>query len=90
MNTTENIDKKHERVFPEEKIITLDGNVLECYPLAEAEEVVDDSLKLDTTGRYLIVGRKPFNPSRRTRQKRQRCERCSSPTRSICLPTRSV
>ena len=33
--------------------------MLDCYPVATKNvEVVDDSMKLDTTGRYLIVGNK--------------------------------
>lgn len=43
--------------FPENSIVLLDGKELACYPKEEATaENVDDNLKLDTTGRYLIIG----------------------------------
>lgn len=48
-------------VFPEGKIILLDGRIIDCYPVANDEEVnvVDDGVKLDTTGEYLSVKKKP-------------------------------
>ena len=52
---TENNMQEDEMVFPDGKIILLDGRTLNCYPLAEGEEAMalDDSLKLDRTGEYL-------------------------------------
>ena len=38
-------------------ITLLNGTVLECYPLEHPEAMVDNEMKLDTTGTYLIVGR---------------------------------
>lgn len=35
----------------------LSGVVLDCYPLKHPEAKVDNSMKLDTTGKYLTVGR---------------------------------
>lgn len=44
--------------FPENRIVLLNGRELVCYPKAEAlSDVIDDSLKLDTTGQYLSVGK---------------------------------
>ena len=56
------INKEEKVAFPEGKIILLDGRVLDCYPVAKEEEteVVDDSMKLDTTGEYLSVKKKPI------------------------------
>ena len=42
---------------PEGKIQLLDGTVLDCYPLEQAGEQVDNEMKLDTTGTYLEVGK---------------------------------
>ena len=44
-------------VHPEGKIQLLNGNVLDCYPLEQAEAKVDNELKLDTTGTYLVIGK---------------------------------
>ena len=51
--------KEDKDLFPEGKIILTDGRVLDCYPLAEQkpEKIESDSLKLDRTGQYLIIGR---------------------------------
>ena len=35
----------------------LNGAVLDCYPLKHPEAKVDNAMKLDTTGKYLTVGR---------------------------------
>lgn len=35
----------------------LNGAVLDCYPLKHLETRVDNELKLDTTGKYLSIGR---------------------------------
>ena len=62
MNIREYLESK-ETEFPEGKIITLDNRVLECYPIAnENVNVVDDQMKLDTTGRYLTIGNKKPKP----------------------------
>jgi hypothetical protein len=43
---------------PQEKAITLlNGTVLECYPSKHPEAKVDNEMKLDTTGKYLTIGR---------------------------------
>ena len=44
-------------VHPEGKIQLLNGNVLDCYPLEQPEAMVDNELKLDTTGTYLCIGK---------------------------------
>ena len=64
MSIIAEINKKEEFVFPQNKIILLNGITLDCYPVAKEEEgeVVDDSLKLDTTGQYLSIGGKRLNP----------------------------
>ena len=51
---------KDELVFPEGKIILLDGRILDCYPAARVKEMnrVDDDLKIDTTGEYLSLKKK--------------------------------
>lgn len=46
-----------EFVHPEGKIQLLNGAVLNCYPLEQPEAKVDNVLKLDTTGTYMIVGK---------------------------------
>ena len=50
--------KEVKGLFPEGKIILTDGRVLDCYPLAEQkpEKIESDSLELDRTGQYLIIG----------------------------------
>ncbi len=56
--------KEDKDLFPEGKIILTDGRVLDCYPLAEQkpEKIESDSLKLDRTGQYLIIGRRKPTP----------------------------
>ncbi len=51
--------------FPQNKIILTDGRVLDCYPLTEeAPEKLDhDSLELDKTGQYLIIGHQKPAPT---------------------------
>ena len=58
------MNEEKKSMFPENKIILINGRTIDCYPVAEKEkaEVIDDRLKLDTTGRYLAIGRKRFNP----------------------------
>lgn len=55
-------DFKH----PEGKIQLLNGNVLDCYPLEQAGEQVDNEVKLDTTGTYFALGGKKLHPSPKT------------------------
>ena len=64
MSTLKVTNKKEGTGFPENKIILLDGSVLDCYPLAEVDQqkVTDDSIKLDTTGQYLTIGGKRLKP----------------------------
>ena len=56
--------KEDKGIFPEGKIILTDGRVLDCYPLAEQkpEKIESDSLELDRTGQYLIIGRRKPTP----------------------------
>lgn len=46
-----------ELVFPEGKIILLDGRILDCYPAARVKEEQgsDDGLKMDTTGEFFSL-----------------------------------
>ena len=44
-------------VHPEGKIQLLNGTVLDCYPLEQAVEQVDNEVKLDTTGTYFAIGK---------------------------------
>ena len=60
MISREELGKKSEVPFPAGKIVTLEGRMLDCYPLPQEDvNVVDDEMKLDTTGTYLAVGRRP-------------------------------
>ena len=43
---------------PEGKIQLLNGTVLDCYPLEQAGERVDNQVRLDTTGTYFAIGGK--------------------------------
>lgn len=45
-----------------EIITLLDGRTLPCYPKPEAATPIDNSVKLDTTGQYLTIGRKRRRP----------------------------
>jgi len=47
---------------PEGKIQLLNGNILDCYPLEQPQDKVDNQLALDTTGVYFSVGKKPIPP----------------------------
>jgi hypothetical protein len=55
-------DFKH----PEGKIQLLNGKVLDCYPLEQAGEQVDNEVKLDTTGTYFALGGKKLHPTPKT------------------------
>ena len=48
---------------PEGKIQLLNGNVLDCYPLEQAGEQVDNEVKLDTTGTYFAIGKRRLAPT---------------------------
>ena len=69
--------KVEKDLFPEGKIILADGRMLDCHPLAEQdpEKVEADTLELDKTGQYLIIGgRKPApvpKPSAAVEEQRQ-------------------
>lgn len=58
-----NNEKEDKQVFPEGKIILLDGRILDCYPVAKEKDtkVVDDGLRLDTTGEYLSLKEKSMS-----------------------------
>lgn len=74
MTIQEELKKKNETVFPNGKIITLDGMTLDCYPTAEGNsDIADDQIKLDTTGRYLAIGRrlKPEPPTSKEVEEQQ-------------------
>jgi hypothetical protein len=51
---------------PEGKIQLLNGNVLDCYPLEQAGEKVDNKVKLDTTGTYFAIGKRRLAPTPKT------------------------
>ena len=55
-----NLSRVEDPQHPQGKIVLLDGRELECYPKEAAEgDFVSDEVKLDTTGQYLTVGKKP-------------------------------
>ncbi len=56
--------KEEKDLFPEGKIILTDGRMLDCYPFIEQkpEKIETDPLQLDTTGQYLIIGRRKPTP----------------------------
>ena len=64
----QNNEKEDKQVFPEGKIILLDGRILDCYPIAKIKDTkeIDDGLRLDTTGKYLSMRKKivELNPSK--------------------------
>lgn len=52
-----------ENGFPENKIVLLNGNVLDCFPkVCPPEKIISNEIKLDTTGQYLRIRgkRKPI------------------------------
>ena len=65
MSIIAELNKKSEEKFPQNKIILIDGRVLDCYPLAKEapEKLEDDHLELDKTGQYLIIGRGKPSPT---------------------------
>ena len=66
----ETIKTSDDFVHPEGKIQLLNGTLLDCYPLEQTEEMVDNELKLDTTGTYFILGKpKPVAAPNKDEQK---------------------
>ena len=65
MSIIAELNKKSEEKFPQNKIILIDGRMLDCYPLAEEvpEKLEDDHLELDKTGQYLTIGRGKPSPT---------------------------
>ena len=65
MSIIAELNKKSEEKFPQNKIILIDGRVLDCYPLTKEvpEKLEDDHLELDKTGQYLIIGRGKPSPT---------------------------
>lgn len=55
-------------IHPNGKILLMNGNILECYPKAEAPDDIkpDAGLELDTTGEYLRIGNMPAKAPRKT------------------------
>lgn len=55
-------------IHPNGKILLMNGNILECYPKAEAPVDIkpDAGLELDTTGEYLRIGKMPVRSPRKT------------------------
>lgn len=54
-----NVCDSPEAGFPENKIVLLNGNVLDCFPKScPPEKIVSNKMKLDTTGVYLSFGKK--------------------------------
>lgn len=55
-------------IHPNGKILLMNGNILECYPKAEAPDDIkpDAGLELDTTGEYLRIGKMPVRSPRKT------------------------
>lgn len=49
--------EEKEKALLEGKIKLLDGSELKCYPLPQTMPEVDNTMRLDTTGTYLIIGR---------------------------------
>lgn len=50
-------DQEKEEAQRERKIKLLDGSELKCYPLPQTMPEVDNTMQLDTTGTYFIIGR---------------------------------
>ena len=59
-------------VHPEGKIQLLNGTVLDCYPLEQPEAKVDNELKLDTTGTYLVIGKGKPRPEPKCDEQQER------------------
>ena len=60
----------------EHNIKLMDGRLLACYPKEDGpSEAIDNELKLDTSGRYLIVGRRQAVPSEQVKDERKELDR---------------
>ena len=58
-------------IHPIDSIVLLDGTILDCYPKASPScSHLDNSLKLDTTGEYLRIGK---HSSKSGKQKKEAC-----------------
>ena len=55
MISLNNMEEEKKFQHPEGKIQLLDGRVLDCYPLEQPQDEVDNQLSLDTTGVYLSL-----------------------------------
>lgn len=57
--------KKEQEVFPHNKIVLLDGRVLDCFPVAAQapDKIEDDHFEFDKTGQYFRVGTKKPQPA---------------------------
>ena len=64
------IKTKDDFKHPEGKIQLLNGKVLDCYPLEQAGEQVDNEVKLDTTGNYFAIGEKKLHPAPKTNEEK--------------------
>lgn len=69
------IDKENELEHPNGKIQLLNGTVLDCYPLEQPGDKVDNAMKLDTTGTYLVVGRKKPAEALRSKEEKEEEEK---------------
>lgn len=47
---------------PEGKIQLMNGTLIDCYPLQQTQNEIDNSFRLDTTGEYLVISRKKRTP----------------------------
>lgn len=65
--------KFNEKVEHQEgKIRLMDGIILDCYPLSEdAQRDVNDTVSMDTTGEYLIIGKKKRKQSKKQIEEEQ-------------------
>lgn len=64
--------------FPKERIVLLDGTVLECFPKETMPEtLIQDELTLDTTGKYLQLGRHRVSNAECERESEERAKQYS-------------
>ena len=47
---------------PEGKIQLMNGTFIDCYPLQQTQNEIDNSFRLDSTGEYLVISRKKRTP----------------------------
>lgn len=64
MGIHDELKMRENEVFPHNKIILLDGRILDCYPIEAPapDKIADDHFELDTTGRYLRIGNQKPQP----------------------------